>query len=223
MGKTLEQLRFDVLADLGFTALHIQHLGCCTNGCGTAQRLGTTHGRAVHLNVTVPAATLAGTAELPGQIRGFGPITPDAARALAADATWRRLLTDPATGVLLDYSQTTYAPPQALRDHLIARDTTCRFSTCDITAERADIDHTNPASQGGPTSHTNGGPLHRRHHTSKTLHTWRLHQQQPGHYLWISPTNHLHEVEPETIGAIIELDHMHHPAPVTADPDPPPF
>jgi Domain of unknown function (DUF222) len=224
IGKTLEQLRFDVLADLGFTALHAQHLGCCNPDCGTHQRLGTRHGRAVHMNVTVPASTLAGSTDLPGEIRGFGPITAGTARVLAADAVWRRLLTDPVSGVLLDHGRTTYAPPQALRDHIIARDKTCRFTTCDIDADRADIDHTDEAAAGGPTSDANSGPLHRRHHSGKTLHAWRLRQDRPGHYLWISPTRHIYEVEPEAIGTtIVEFDQVRHPIPVEVGADPPPF
>jgi hypothetical protein len=224
VGKTLAQQRFDVLADLGWSALQSQHMGCCNPHCdGLSLRLGARHGRAVHLNVTVPANSLLGAAELPGELRGFGPITADAARTLAADATWRRLLTDPASGALLDYGRTTYAPPQALRDHVIARDRTCRFSTCDIDAETADLDHSRPASGGGSTSDANTGPLHRRHHNGKTMHAWRLQQHQPGHYLWISPANHLYEIEPEAVGAIVEFDDYRHPVPVAADPDPPPF
>lgn len=223
VGKTLEQLRFDVLADLGFGALDVGHLGCCADSCRTQQRHGTRHGRAVQVHVTVPASALAGTADSPGEIRGFGPITAEAARALAADATWRRLLTDPASGVLLDYGRSTYQPPQALRDHVIARDRTCRFTTCDIDAERADIDHTQPAADGGPTTAANTGPLHPRHHTSKTLHAWRLRQQRPGHYLWISPARHIYEVEPETTGKIVEIPHFQHGVTVGHTLDPPPF
>jgi Domain of unknown function (DUF222) len=223
VGKTLAQLRFDVLADLGFTGLDAQHLGCCSDSCGTQQRLGTRHGKAVQLQVTVPATVLASASEAPGEVRGFGPITAEVARQLAADATWRRLLTDQVSGVLLDYGRSTYEPPQALRDHVIARDRTCRFTTCDIDADRADIDHTEEAAAGGPTSDANNGPLHRRHHTSKTLHAWRLQQDQPGHYLWISPARHIYEVEPEAVGAIVEIPEFAHGTTIGYGLDSPPF
>jgi hypothetical protein len=224
VGKTLDQLRFDVLADLGFAALQAGHLGCCNPECsGLSQRLGTRHGRAVNINITVPVTTLLGTSDLPGELHGFGPITAEAARALAADGTWRRLLTDPATGTLLDYGRNTYPPPQTLREHITARDRTCRFPPCDIDADRADIDHTTPASDGGHTSDLNTGPLHRRHHNSKTLHAWRLKQDQPGHYLWISPANHIYEIEPEAIGVILTFDQYQHRPTMPTNPDPPPF
>ncbi|HET6919954.1 MAG TPA: hypothetical protein VFI46_10890, partial [Jiangellaceae bacterium] len=48
---------------------------------------------------------------------------------IAAAGTWRRLLTDPATGALLDHGTTRYTPPQDLIDHILARDGTCRFPT----------------------------------------------------------------------------------------------
>lgn len=173
--------------------------------------------------VTIPATALLGISDHPGVLRGFGPITPDTARTLAADGSWRRLLTDPVSGALLDYGRTTYAPPQALRDIVITRDKTCRFGPGDIDADRADIDHSTAASDGGDTSDANNGPLHRRHHTGKTLHAWRLRQERPGHYQWISPAGHVYEIEPEEIGVIVEVDDNRHPMPVTADPDPPPF
>jgi hypothetical protein len=223
VGKTLDQLRFDVLADLGWSALQAGHLGCCSDNCGTSQRLGTRHGKPAQINVTVPLSTLLGASELPGELHGFGPITAHTARTIAADGTWRRLLTDPATGALLDYGRTTYTPPQPLREHVIARDRTCRFPPCDIDADRADIDHSTPAADGGHTSELNTGPLHRRHHNSKTLHAWRLRQDQPGHYLWISPANHIYEIEPETIDLTLEFDQYEHQPTLPTDPDPPPF
>ncbi len=85
--------------------------------------------------------TLAGIDDLPGHLAGYGPITADQARALAADGAWRRLLTDPATGVLLDYGHTVYRPPQALQDFVRARDVTCTFPTRHTPAHRTEIDH----------------------------------------------------------------------------------
>ena len=53
-------------------------------------------------------------------LTGYGPITAETARRLAADGsgTWRRLLTDPDTGALLDISGK-YRPPQRLRDFVV--------------------------------------------------------------------------------------------------------
>jgi hypothetical protein len=49
--------------------------------------------------VTIPAATVAGVSDEPGQLHGYGPIDPDTARTIAATApTFLRVLTHPVTG-----------------------------------------------------------------------------------------------------------------------------
>ncbi len=107
-----------------------------------------------HIQVTVSWTTLAGIDDLPGHLAGYGPITADQARALAADGVWRRLLTDPATGVLLDYGHTVYRPPQVLQDHVRARDVTSTFPTDNTPAHRAEIDHHLEWEHGGTTTRT---------------------------------------------------------------------
>ena len=100
----LEALRFDMLASTAWAALNAGHLGCCAEGCsGAAQRLGARHGRKATVNVAVPFTTLLGIDDEPGVLHGYGVIHPVVARRIAADATWRRLLTDPATGAVRDY------------------------------------------------------------------------------------------------------------------------
>jgi hypothetical protein len=223
--RTLEHVRADILADLSWSALEAGHLGCCNPACGHLhQPMGTRRGRAAHVGVTVPISTLLGVDDQPGHLHGYGPITPEVARRLAADGTWRRLLTDPATGALLDYGSTRYAPATDLADHIVARDRTCRFPTCTWPADGCDADHTVPAGQGGPTNAANLGPLHRRHHLDKTHHGWRLDQPEPGRFIWTSPTGHTYEVDPEIIGPLLAGDQPPDPdPPPEADPDPPPF
>jgi Domain of unknown function (DUF222) len=201
--RTLEQVRADILADLGWSALQAGHLGCCNPACGhVAHRLGERRGRAAHVGVTVPISTLLGIDDHPAHLHGYGPITADVARRLAANGTWRRLLTDPASGALLDYGTTRYTPP----------------------ADSCDVDHTVPADQGGPTNPANNGPLHRTHHVDKTHHGWRLSQPEPGRFIWTSPTGHTYEVDPEIIGPLLASDEPPHPEPPPeVDPDPPPF
>jgi hypothetical protein len=75
------------------------------------RRLRRRNGRAAAVNVTVPLSTLLGVDQRPGELEGYGPITAQAARRIAGHGTWRRLLTDPASGVLLDYGTTRYTPP----------------------------------------------------------------------------------------------------------------
>jgi hypothetical protein len=147
----------------------------------------TEHGRPVTLNLTLDLPTLLGLAENPGQLSGYGPISADVARELAADAKWRRFITDPLTGNLLDYGRESYKPPQALVDFLMARDRTCRFPGCRQSAKRADIDHAQAWDSGGKTDTSNLGVLCRRHHRLKTHGGWALKSFEDGSCEWISP------------------------------------
>ncbi len=99
------------------------------------------HRRAVHL---------LGWDEQPGELAGHGPIPATLAHHIAADATgtWRRLITDPPTGALLDRGTTTYRPPANLTAFVIAREQTCTFAGCRRAAHRCDLDHEQPASTG---------------------------------------------------------------------------
>jgi hypothetical protein len=217
--RTLDQLRADVVAALGWSALAAGHLGCCHPDCEHPnRRLGGRHGRAATVNVTVGYTTLIGADDQPAHLDGYGPITADVARRLAADGVWRRLRTDPATGAVLDVGATRYRPPADLADHVVARDRTCRFPTCTHPAAGCDLDHTIPHQAGGPTSHTNTGPLHRGHHVDKTHHRWQLSQPEAGRFIWTSPTGHSYQVEPEIVGLLAQPPPPE-PEPVKPDPD----
>ena len=146
-----------------------------------------THRRPVTVNLTIDLPTLMGLAENPGQIAGYGAIPASVARELAADAKWRRFITDPVTGNLIDYGRQSYEPPQDLKDFLIARDQTCRFPGCRQSARRSDIDHAQAWDDGGKTSAENLGVLCRRHHQMKTHGGWRLISNADGSCEWISP------------------------------------
>jgi hypothetical protein len=84
------------------------------------------HRRPLTINVTVDLPTLLGLAENPGQLAGYGPIPAAVARELSSDGRWKRFITEPQTGNLLDFGRESYEPPQQLKDFLIARDRTCR-------------------------------------------------------------------------------------------------
>ncbi|MCK6212767.1 13E12 repeat family protein, partial [Georgenia sp. EYE_87] len=84
-------------------------------------------------------------------LEGYGPITPDLARALAAGGTWRRLVTDPVTGTVTHLGRSVYRPPAALQALVRARDVTCVRPACTHLARRAQIDHTKAWSAGGTT------------------------------------------------------------------------
>jgi hypothetical protein len=232
-GVPLAALRFDVLANWAWSALAAGHLGCCAQACpGASQRLGSRQGRAATVNVTVPVTTLIGATDQPGELAGYGPITAEVARRIAGDAVWRRILTDPASGAVLDYGATRYVPPRHLAEHVIARDRTCRFATCSWPAETSELDHTTPFrpdGTGGPTAAGNLGPLHRRHHNDKTHHGFEFTQPEPGRYVITTPAGLSYQVDPEIIGPVD--DPPQHDPPGSSPPavydeqldEPPPF
>lgn len=145
--------------------------------------------------VTVPAGTLLGLIDEPGELAGHGPIPAAMARRLARDGTWRRILTDPAGGTVLDVGRRSYAPPAALAEHVVARDRTCRFPGCRQPARRCDLDHTVPYPHG-PTSAGNLAALCRHHHRLKHLAGWQVEQPAPGVLLWTSPAGHRYRTDP---------------------------
>jgi hypothetical protein len=90
--RTLDQLRADhlVAAVLGETPTATNPRASCPD-----------------VSVVVSATTLLGQDDEPGWLDGYGPITADTARAVAHDpsGTWRRLITDPTSGQLLDHGR----------------------------------------------------------------------------------------------------------------------
>jgi hypothetical protein len=141
----------------------------------------------VTINVTIDLPTLLNMAENPGQLSGYGPIPASLARELAADGNWKRFITDPTSGELLDIGRKSYRPSQHLVDFLIARDRTCRFPGCRYPAHRSDIDHVTPWDDGGKTTPENLGSLCRRHHRLKTHGGWKVTSASDGSCEWISP------------------------------------
>ena len=145
------------------------------------------HGRPITVNLTIDLPTLLGLSENPGQLSGYGAIPAAVARELAADGKWRKFITDPTTGNLLDFGRESYLPPQALRDFLLARDKTCRFPGCRRSGAKGEIDHAIPWEEGGETSPTNLGLLCKRHHQLKTHGGWKLESFEDGSCEWTSP------------------------------------
>ena len=160
------------------------------------------------ISVVVPLSTLLGLDEYPGELVGYGPIPAQLAREIAADGTWRRLLTDPASGTLLDYGRTTYTPPAGLADFVRARDLYCRNPICGQRAATADLDHTMAWDDGGHTSDQNLYAGCRHDHRLKTLSPgWQVDQHPDGRVTWTTPTGH---------------SYTSHPYDYRPDPHPPP-
>jgi hypothetical protein len=155
------------------------------------------------VSVIVPITMLLGLNEEPGELVGHGPIPAEQAREIAAQGTWRRLLTDPVSGALLDYGRTTYTPPAGLADFVRARDLRCRFPTCGQPAATADLDHAIPYPDGA----TREDNLHascRHHHRLKThAPGWDVEQHPDGRITWTTPTgrtdtSHPHDYRPDS-------------------------
>lgn len=185
----------------------------------------TVQGRRPHVQVTVPIGTLLGLDDAPGELAGYGPIDADTSRRLAADGIWRRLLTDPDSGALLDYGRTTYHPPADLREHLIARDPRCTFPGCGRAARRCHLDHIHEWRHGGRTCAANLHPLCLRHHTCKSTSTWTVSRGADDALTWTSPTGRTIRVPPPRLHPIRHPKPDHRgraPCRDTSDPPPAP-
>jgi hypothetical protein len=206
-GRTADQKRADVFADLATTAL--------------AAAPATSHGQRPAVQVSVALSTLLGVDEQPGELDGYGPIPAALAREIAHDpsGTWRRLLTDQA-GRLIRYGRRTYTPPAPLRDHILAAHPTCTFPGCRRRSCLGEIDHIVPWSQSGTTDAENlHGPCSRHHHAKHDA-DWAV-EKRADAVTWISPTGRRHETPTHTYPIDTTTD------PPTTDPppddDPPPF
>jgi hypothetical protein len=181
-GRTLDQLRADVTAGLLLN-------GVTPTGLGAGVR-GT-------VMITVSAETLLRRSDEPAILEGYGPISPEAARQIAAEAPYfTRLLTHPETGVVLSLGKTRYRNTKAMKKWLRMRDETCRFPGCAQPAMRSDVDHTQDWADGGTTDQDNLAHLCEAHHRLKHLSQWRVTQEPGGILLWTSPGKRSYRTDP---------------------------
>lgn len=243
--RTLDQLRADVLADVTLGRLtpsppppateaeavpsevELQEMGSPgvdppgAEHLEAAERLPvdvTALPQRAVINVAVSLSTLLGVDDEPATLACHGPVHADTARALALGGTWRRIVTDPLTGAVLDVGRTRYRPPAALADHVRHRDGTCVRGGCATSAHACEIDHTIAWDDGGTTSERNLAPLCKRDHLLKTHAAFRLEQTEPGRFRWRTPTGHTYDVEPGHDAVT-----RHHRPTSPWDHDPPPF
>ncbi|MFI7743066.1 HNH endonuclease signature motif containing protein [Kocuria rhizosphaericola] len=211
--RSAGELRADVLADLLLDGV-----------LPDAPRFP--RGVRARVSVTVPVALLAGggagadpaACGVP-MLSGFGPISTEVARQLAAGAgAWHRVLTHPVTGVVLDHDRTVYAVPRDLRRLVELRDGTCRFPGCRRRAEGCELDHTVAWADGGTTAEHNLAALCRHHHRVKHreghLGRWSVRRVATGTedgtagtpaeraavLEWTSPGGLVHRPVPEHVG-----------------------
>ena len=171
--RTMDQLRADVYLDILNGVNH--HTG----------------GRGV-VDITVDLETLAGLADHPGDLGGFGPVIADIARRVTqdhVDAEWRvSVIND--SGDLVAAGVTGRRPSAAQRRRIEMRDRTCVFPGCRISATRSDIDHILAVADGGKTTDANLAPLCRHHHRIKHAYGWTYKRLPNGNCQWTSPTGH---------------------------------
>ncbi len=150
------------------------------------------------IHVTVPITTLLGVDDEPGELAGYGPLPAPIARQIAADpqSTWRRLLTDPDSGTLLDYGRTTYRPPAGLAAFVRARDRHCRYPGCRRPAVACELDHVQPWQHGGTTGDGNLCALCERHHDLKEHPAWHVVLHPDRSLEWVTPTGHRYTSRP---------------------------
>jgi len=139
------------------------------------------------------------------------PMPAAVAREFADAATlWRRAVTDPVDGHLLDYGREQYLP-EKLRDYVLARDL-CQVPGCTTrAASRLQMDHAIPFPDGD-TSAANCGGLCVNHHQQKTARLADLTDtDNDGSGIWITawgqritipPRPFLHDpADPTTVAA----------------------
>lgn len=178
-------------------------------------------------DVVVPLDTVAG-GRRPGFVPGWGPVTGATARHLATgavepadgergpanqlaytlegDSQWRRLVTDPLSGTVLDYGTTRYRPPAPLDRFVRARDARCYEPGCSIPAAECDLDHIKPSPAGpspnpdpdGATAAWNLGAGCRTSHRVKAMPGWSVTSPSAGTFVWTTPTGHTYtrQLEP---------------------------
>lgn len=159
--RTLDQLRADTLVSLvvGTPPGHVGLVvGAAPAPTGTDADVEHGAGRArsaprwparTSIEVRVPLSSLLGLDDQPGELAGYGPISAEASRAFARGGTWRRVVTDPLSGAVLDVGRTRYRPPEDLADHVRVRDGTCVRPGCSTRARSCDLDHTVPFGRPG--------------------------------------------------------------------------
>ncbi|ACQ80815.1 HNH endonuclease [Beutenbergia cavernae DSM 12333] len=143
------------------------------------------------VQVVIAASTILGLDDHPATLTGYGAIDAATARrfALGEDATWRRLLTDPATGLIVDVSAEAYRPSDPVARFVRARDPHSVVPGCGVPSDRCDLDHV-IRFPWGPTTIENLAPLCRRHHLLKTHCGYTLTRHADGSTTWTTPFRH---------------------------------
>jgi hypothetical protein len=188
--RTTQQRRADATGPLarGEAQLLCQ---CGSAECPAAAQRDSASAAVIH--VLAEQATLDGTGDHPGYLRGFGILPAESGRALATTAELKPLTTpspQPEPG---------YRPSAGLAEFVGWRDLTCRWPGCDAPVERCDIDHTVPYPAGA-THPSDLKHYCRTHHLIKTFcggpGGWTDRQLPDGTIVLTAPTGHTYTTEP---------------------------
>ena len=166
--------------------------------------------------------TLRGEAEGIALVDGQ-PVPGETGRDYAAFATWwRRLVTDPVDGHLLDYGRSTYLPDK-LRRYVLARDGVCRSPYCTTQASsRLQLDHAHEFPHG-PSTPANTGALCTTCHQVKTAGLTDIRDSHAdGSCTWVTAWGQTLHIPPRSVLPIDPDPPPTDPAPPTPE-DPPPF
>ncbi len=214
--RTIDQCRADALVDLILgnadvtTTLTIAvPLSCLASADGQATQrpdatgTGTqTHTETRADNQVKTDSGTPGWSPRPGApmgctIPGIGIIPAQALQTLLQrfDIQISRMLVDADTGATRETSSTTYRPPARLRHHVQARDGTCRFPGCRISATRCQLDHIDPWPLGR-TAPDNLICLCTHHHRLKTHTRWQPHLHPDGTVTWTDPFKQTYQTHP---------------------------
>jgi hypothetical protein len=167
---------------------------------------GTGMGLVGRVTLTIPEDTL--TSPPPGNRnqtgQSSGPDPPGQILRLALHAAVRAAAraraaaaADAAAGGCAHTTATpSYRPPPRLRDHVTARDLTCRNPVCRQPAWRGELDHTIPWDQG-LTCSCNLGGMCKADHLLKHHPDWKLQQTAPGLFIWTTPSGRIYTVTPD--------------------------
>ncbi|RZS36425.1 hypothetical protein EV193_107106 [Herbihabitans rhizosphaerae] len=178
--RALDQLRFDIAMD---------------DLCGEDQW----HIKTI-VWVTVPHTTLLGVDDKPGQLFGVDSLPAQVCRELAADpkSTWRRLLTDPVSGMVTDVGRKRY-PPAAMAENVRMRHPRCTHPGCNRPSTRCHLDHTARHADFGRTCVCNLNPRCERHNLCKEKPGWVVEQPEPDLVITTSPLGDTVTVRAEPI------------------------
>jgi hypothetical protein len=196
--RTLDQIRTDVLLDMMLTSSPSVDPTAVEGGLGAIR---------AHVQVTVPATTLAGTTNGGAELDGKCAVDPETAKILAGNVpSFDRVFLDPVTGAVLAVDRRFVTAEQ--KRYLVARDIRCRFPGCRRPARDCDWDHREDWALGGKTDVDNVGAFCKRHHTMKQAAGWTVVQEPGGRLRFTAPSG---------------LEYVDDPPPrVVFMPDPPP-